>query len=277
MNDLKQRVYAYLKTIPRGKVVTYGQIAQQLGDRRLARAVGNILHENPDPIAQPCYKVVNRDGRLAANFGDGGIAVQKKRLENDGIEVQNNKVDLAKYQWQTEKRLYLRPMKHCDLAPISAWLTDEVMMHKWCANEFTDFPLTAAALQSYYDARQERDDYFEFCACDESGLIGHFILEYLDREKKNLWLGFVVLKPEKRGNGLGKEMVRLAAKYAFTVAGAEKMTLAVFKNNPAAMHVYESLGFCEVPTDEPPLTVMGEIWDAAFMELSAQEYKRRNR
>lgn len=161
----------------------------------------------------------------------------------------------------------LRPLKNCDIPTIAGWLTDETMMHKWCANEFTTFPLTADALRAYFDARRDRDDYFEFCAFDGSELLGHFILEFTDESKKEMWLGFVILAPEKRGKGLGKELVRLAVRYAFTIAGAEKMTLAVFKNNPAAMHVYESLGFRQVPTDRPPLTVMGSVWDAAFMEL----------
>ncbi|MBQ7980243.1 MAG: MGMT family protein, partial [Oscillospiraceae bacterium] len=41
-------IYEYLTTIPKGKVVTYGQIAEHLGNRHLARAVGNALHKNPD-------------------------------------------------------------------------------------------------------------------------------------------------------------------------------------------------------------------------------------
>ena len=98
---MKEKVYSFLKTIPEGKVVTYGQIAEYLGNRKLARVVGNILHGNPDPINQPCYKVVNRKGELAENFGDsGGIDTQKQRLENDGIEVKDYRVDLEKYQWK---------------------------------------------------------------------------------------------------------------------------------------------------------------------------------
>lgn len=97
---MKQKIYNYLKTIPKGKVVTYGQIAEYLGNKKLARVVGNILHVNPDPIKQPCYKVVNSSGELSHNFGDGGIEIQKKRLESDGIEVINYKVDLNKYKWK---------------------------------------------------------------------------------------------------------------------------------------------------------------------------------
>lgn len=96
---MKQKVYDYLKTIPKGKVVTYGQIAKHLGNKNLCRVVGNILHNNPDPINQPCYKVVNSKGELSKNFGDGGIEVQRQRLENDGIEVINYKVDLSKYKY----------------------------------------------------------------------------------------------------------------------------------------------------------------------------------
>lgn len=97
---MKNEVYEYLRTIPKGKVVTYGQIAEHLGNKKLSRVVGNILHINPDPIKYPCYKVVNNNGQLAHQFGDGGIEVQKERLEKDGIEVIDYHVDLKKYQYK---------------------------------------------------------------------------------------------------------------------------------------------------------------------------------
>ena len=95
----KQIVYEYLITIPKGKVVTYGQIAEFLGNKNLARIVGNILHENPDGDKYPCYKVVNAKGNLAKNYAFGGVDCQKMRLEADGVIVKNNKVDLKVYQW----------------------------------------------------------------------------------------------------------------------------------------------------------------------------------
>ena len=99
---MKQRVYDYLLTIPAGKVVTYGQIAAHLGNPKLARVVGNILHVNPEPDIYPCYKVVNAQGRLAEHFGCGGLSEQRRRLEADGIEVTDGKVDLRVYQWRIE-------------------------------------------------------------------------------------------------------------------------------------------------------------------------------
>ena len=112
----KQVVYEYLATIPKGKVVTYGQIAKFLGNSNLARTVGNILHENPDGDKYPCYKVVNAQGKLAENYAFGGLKIQKMRLEADGIIVNNDKVDLKQYQWDyedDERLLRIIKMERC--------------------------------------------------------------------------------------------------------------------------------------------------------------------
>ena len=96
---MKEKVYEYLTHIPSGKVVTYKQIAEFLGNPRLCRYVGTVLHNNPDPIGYPCYKVVSSRGKLAQHFGDGGLDVQRQRLIADGVAVQDDKVDLKRFQW----------------------------------------------------------------------------------------------------------------------------------------------------------------------------------
>lgn len=92
-----KRIYEAVKNIPKGKVATYGQVAAMAGNERMARAVGNALHKNPDPDTIPCYRVVNAKGELAKAFVFGGINVQAAMLEQDGIEVVDGKVDLKKY------------------------------------------------------------------------------------------------------------------------------------------------------------------------------------
>lgn len=92
-----KRIYEAVKNIPKGKVATYGQVAAMAGNERMARAVGNALHKNPDPDTIPCYRVVNAKGELAKAFVFGGINVQAEMLEQDGIEVVDGKVDLKKY------------------------------------------------------------------------------------------------------------------------------------------------------------------------------------
>lgn len=104
-NSLSQKVYDYLRTIPKGKVVTYKQVAEYIGNKGLARVVGNILHKNPDGDKYPCYKVLNSKGELAEAFVFGGKEIQKERLELEGIKVINNKVDLSLYQWKEDKML----------------------------------------------------------------------------------------------------------------------------------------------------------------------------
>ena len=62
---MKEEIYDFLRTIPKGKVVTYSQIAEHLGNKKLARVVGNVLHNNPDEHKYPCYKVVDYNGNLS--------------------------------------------------------------------------------------------------------------------------------------------------------------------------------------------------------------------
>ena len=93
---MKEKVYNFLRTIPKGKVVTYGDIAEYLGNKNLARVVGNILHNNPNELLNPCYKVVDSKGNLSKHFAFGGIEKQKEKLEQDGIVVTNYQVDLTK-------------------------------------------------------------------------------------------------------------------------------------------------------------------------------------
>ena len=94
-----KRIYEAVKKIPYGYVATYSQIAEIAGDKKMARAVGNALHKNPDPDNIPCFRVVNAKGELAGEFAFGGPGAQAKLLEAEGITVSDGKVDLKKYQW----------------------------------------------------------------------------------------------------------------------------------------------------------------------------------
>ena len=94
-----ERIYDIVKQIPYGKVATYGQVAALAGNKRWARVVGYALHANPDSENIPCYRVVNRFGEVSEAFVFGGANRQIELLENEGIKLEENKVDLEKYQW----------------------------------------------------------------------------------------------------------------------------------------------------------------------------------
>ena len=69
-------VYEVLRTVPRGRVVTYGQIARAIGAPRMARQVGYALHVNPEPGIIPCHRVVGRNDPFLYRYGPD----LKKRL-----------------------------------------------------------------------------------------------------------------------------------------------------------------------------------------------------
>ncbi|MCR5295476.1 MAG: methylated-DNA--[protein]-cysteine S-methyltransferase [Lachnospiraceae bacterium] len=95
-----KRIYEAVKRIPRGCVAGYGQVAEAAGDRKMARAVGNALHRNPDPSTIPCHRVVNAKGELAGEYAFGGAWKQAELLMAEGVEVVNGKVDLDRFQWE---------------------------------------------------------------------------------------------------------------------------------------------------------------------------------
>lgn len=95
-----EKIYEVVRQIPKGCVATYGQVAALAGNCRWARVVGYALHVNPDPEGIPCYRVVNREGRLSDAFAFGGVNRQKLLLEEEGITVHENHVDLSTFQWK---------------------------------------------------------------------------------------------------------------------------------------------------------------------------------
>ena len=93
-----EKIYEVVKSIPKGRVATYGQVALLAGNPRWARVVGYALHVNPEPGAIPCHRVVNREGRVAPGFAFGGEGVQRQLLESEGIVFEmDGRIDLGKY------------------------------------------------------------------------------------------------------------------------------------------------------------------------------------
>ena len=100
MSNTFEMIYKVVKQIPKGNVATYGQVAAIAGNKRWARVVGYALHSNPNPDEIPCYRVVNKDGRVSEAFAFGGVNKQIELLKNEGIEFIDEKhVDMEKYQW----------------------------------------------------------------------------------------------------------------------------------------------------------------------------------
>ncbi|MDE7477191.1 MAG: MGMT family protein [Lachnospiraceae bacterium] len=95
-----EKIYEVVKQIPYGQVATYGQVAALAGNKRWARVVGYALHANPDPDHIPCYRVVNREGRVSDAFAFGGGNRQIALLKAEGVAFSGDCVDLEQYQWE---------------------------------------------------------------------------------------------------------------------------------------------------------------------------------
>ena len=82
--EFNARVYAIARSIPPGETLTYGEVAERLGDRRLAREVGQALSQNPWPIVVPCHRVTAAGGKLGGFSAPGGAATKLKLLAIEG-------------------------------------------------------------------------------------------------------------------------------------------------------------------------------------------------
>lgn len=92
-----QRIYEIVRNIPKGKVMTYGQVAL-LANVATPRVVGFALHANQDPQNIPCHRVIFANGTLSPGYAFGGKDKQQEKLQAEGILFVGQKVDLTRFQ-----------------------------------------------------------------------------------------------------------------------------------------------------------------------------------
>ena len=98
--QLDERIYAVVAGIPRGRVATYGEIANRAGLPRGARRVGRALQNLPAQRRIPWHRVINAQGRISLCPGTDGARLQKKRLLQEGILFRNGRIDLKRFAWE---------------------------------------------------------------------------------------------------------------------------------------------------------------------------------
>jgi methylated-DNA-[protein]-cysteine S-methyltransferase len=84
--DFNRRVYAIARTIPPGATLSYGEIAERLGDRNLARDVGQALGQNPFPVIVPCHRVLAAGGKVGGFSAPGGVVTKLRLLTIEGAQ-----------------------------------------------------------------------------------------------------------------------------------------------------------------------------------------------
>ncbi len=101
MNPFTKNVITIIQSIPKGRIMTYGQIATLAGNSRGARQVARILHSMSRNYNLPWHRVVNARGEIAIK-DDEGHFVQVALLKDEGIEVdEKDRIDVEKYRWNS--------------------------------------------------------------------------------------------------------------------------------------------------------------------------------
>lgn len=85
MKSFTEKVYEVVRKIPKGKVLTYGEVAQRAGNAKAVRAVGMIMSKNFNPDI-PCHRVIRADGTVG-NYNRGGEKAKKLILREEGYQV----------------------------------------------------------------------------------------------------------------------------------------------------------------------------------------------
>lgn len=99
-STFRDKIYELLRKVPRGKVVTYGQLGELAGYHGAGRAVGMCMRTNPDAPRTPCHRVVAADGKLTGYSAKEGIKTKREMLLEEGVQFIGEKVNLKLSQWQ---------------------------------------------------------------------------------------------------------------------------------------------------------------------------------
>jgi len=103
-SQLRTRIYDVVARIPRGRVATYGQIAELAGAGGHARQVGYALHALPADSPLPWHRVVNAQGRVSSREDPGDEAFQRALLEREGIQFSDEgRLDLQTLCWRPRR------------------------------------------------------------------------------------------------------------------------------------------------------------------------------
>ncbi len=106
MSKFKDKVFEIVRLIPKGSVVSYGQVALMAGIPRAAIQVGWVLHISDENDNLPWWRVINNQGRISTTCLEHTAQTQKELLEREGVKVTSKlKIDIEKYRFRPSASL----------------------------------------------------------------------------------------------------------------------------------------------------------------------------
>ena len=159
-----------------------------------------------------------------------------------------------------------------DFEYISNWISDERTHAMWCAN-LIHYPLEKESFRNFLSEISERFGDCPYVAVDDEGTVVGFYCYSLNYETHEGMLKFVMVDASARGKGIGKEMIRLAVKNAFSDPEALAVQLNVFPENERAKRCYEGAGFTERKTTPDAFKYQDESWGRCNMVQKREDKK----
>lgn len=171
------------------------------------------------------------------------------------------------------EKIYLRASTITDATPeYLSWLNDDETTRGLSSGIF---PSTIEELKAFLDRAVNNRSVVMFAICDKTNdlHIGNIKLDNFDWISRTCELGLLIGNKNYWGKGIGYEVCKLVLEYAFSDLNVRKVLLAVYENNPAAIHLYKKLGFIEEGRLRQHIYEGGTYHDKFFMGLFAEELK----
>ena len=163
--------------------------------------------------------------------------------------------------------MILRAYTKEDSPVIAKWIRSETELYQWSASHFGFFPLLPCSIDEHYAPSLKTGRFIPLTGVDDGGKpVAHLFIKYPNENDDSLVrFGFVVVDPEMRGKGYGRELIRLAIDYVRNNLSATRISLGVFENNPNANHLYKTMGFRAYAQRKVEMPV--GTWNCIDMEL----------
>ena len=172
--------------------------------------------------------------------------------------------------------IHLETFGREDFDRLLSWIPDDAALLQWAGSIFA-WPLDAAQLELYLQPTlAEEPRRLIWRARDETGaVVGHVELNDLEREHGVAILSRVMVDPARRGEGLGRALVRRALEVAFDELRLHRLELHVFDFNRAAIAAYEGLGFVLEGRRRDTRRVNGTYWSSLWYSLLEDEWRKQ--
>jgi RimJ/RimL family protein N-acetyltransferase len=166
----------------------------------------------------------------------------------------------------------LAPFTETDIDRLTAWISSPQLLGQWAASGYS-YPLTRAQVEAHMRRSAEIGALMFKALDDQESVIGHVEFGSIDRLNRSLRIGRVFVAPERRGRGLGVDLMRAALGVAFDRFRVHRVELAVFDFNQAAIACYERVGFRREGVRREMFESGNGYWSEIIMSMLESEWR----